>query len=1543
MNARRLYLTLILALGLGLVLVLGFFVHISQAAPAARPLLRPGDPVTAPAAGSRLIANGSQRAMVRSDSHDATLGHVGGDDSLDAFVANWGSHTPAANKVWQSNSTTTRAHAPPKISVSPGVLTSTQYMNQVVTKSLAISNGNGVTLTFNVEDTQRTAGLARAAPLHLPRTTEVFGGQSTPPESDQPSSAPVPPAEVPIVSVLADGVGPSAQIQAGWYYTTTVDNEDNAHTGNPDGDMDTCVFGGSSIEPIEFNILIDGAIGFTGNVLTIWAYDIDYPTEVDEVRLNGVYLGNLVGDHGAWSDSVFDLPAGALVSGPNLVEIDITSSRWCVNVDWARLFVAGAPVPWLDETPASGSLPSNSSQDITVTFDAAGLQPGEYMATVLVSSNDPVTPLVSVPVTMTVLPTANMGWVEGTVSDAATGDPLEATIVALGQPYTITADPDTGSYRLWLDAGNCTLQVAAAGYVTETAVVDIVAQRGTTQDLALVLNVPVLEVAPASIKVTHQFGDVTTRMLTITNDGPVNLTFDIITGSIEANTLERVLDSLNSNYQAVIDAIPNRYDFSEGEAGTGIRDGGGDMYDGGNYLSTNLGGYIEYSDNTIVNSTTFGGNGRYLTRKHPGLFVLVTDMEGVDYFEITGTLGADGGGSADGTILQTALHGVTYYGFVKRVYNARDPSVNHLIIVADNPYANHTFSTYTNDDFHQVYDLSQNTRLYYLLYAGTNGYYIDDSATLNIMRIFLDALGVSPSASWLSMSPVSSTVPAYSSTPVQVTFDATGMQPGTYAADIVVRSNDPVTPSVSVPVTMTVLPTADIGRVTGAVSDAWTGLPLTATVELFGVYSMTASPDYTIWAPAGAYSLAAYASGYVTTTRSVSITAGGLVTANLALEPAQARLEWAPATVSAVAVEGSKVTRKLTISNTRPFPLDVALYEISPTVALQALSPADLSGKRILYDRAHGEPSTSDYSSLIDDVISAGAVVTENFYTIEAAVLEGYDVLWVNCCGGTAWSFGELNALSDWLSEGGAVFVQGESSNATSRPASVFGINYQSGSCTSGTTNNISEHPISKEVSTVNVEWTCWRLAPGNGAEIVVYDSQGQPHVVAQEQNGGKMVVVASEDFTDSHIDNDDNRLLANNILGWLARPAYSDVPWLSETPQASTIPGHSSLLVTLEFDAATLSPGDYQATLAIEHNDPSQPSPVELPVTLTVVARQASLSLAPALQERPGFPGETVVYTLTVTNEGIYTDTFSLEASGVWTPTLSDNTSGPLGVEESTVFTLGVAIPSTAAYESSDTTTITARSALDPEVSESAQASTTVAREAALSLAPALQERSGFPGEMVVYTLTVTNEGIHTDTFSLEASGVWTTTLSDNSTGPLGVGESTVFTLGVAVPGAALYESSDATTITARSAFDPEVWESAQAGTTVARQAALSLAPPLQEGSGFPGETVVYTFTVTNKGNYTDTFSLEASGVWTTALSDNSTGPLGVGESTVFTLGVAVPSTAADESSDTTTVTAHSAFDPGVSESAEAVTTAASPLASEWKLFLPLILRNSG
>ncbi len=61
-----------------------------------------------------------------------------------------------------------------------------------------------------------------------------------------------------------------------------------------------------------------------------------------------------------------------------------------------------------------------------------------------------------------------------------------------------------------------------------------------------------------------------------------------------------------------------------------------------------------------------------------------------------------------------------------------------------------------------------------------------------------------PDAPWLSENPVTGTIPAQDSALIDVTFDATGLVPGTYTANIVIANNDPDENPTIVPVTLNV-------------------------------------------------------------------------------------------------------------------------------------------------------------------------------------------------------------------------------------------------------------------------------------------------------------------------------------------------------------------------------------------------------------------------------------------------------------------------------------------------------------------------------------------------------------------------------------------------------------------------------------------------------------------------------------------------------------------------------------------------------------------
>lgn len=363
-----------------------------------------------------------------------------------------------------------------------------------------------------------------------------------------------------------------------------------------------------------------------------------------------------------------------------------------------------------------------------------------------------------------------------------------------------------------------------------------------------ILGAPRISVAPASISVDLHRDESITRNVVISNSGQHPLTWSasginatgvtgfsepvsgpVFNGGLErskdadtavesasyeapreagpaisavwAPRLETVLSTLDAGHTAIRTLIPGRYAFTDGITGTNISDGGNDMYDGGNYLATDLGASLSYSDGVILSSATLGAGGRYFTRKYDGLFVFAADLAGVSYFEITGNLGADGSGSTDTAILTQTRGGVTYRGFVKRVYGAGDPSVNHLVIVADNGSVTHSASTYTNDDLHRVSSLAGITRVYYLLYAGGSGGYINNTSAQAVMGAFLDTVST---GDWLSATPASGTIAPGASANVALTFDSTALEFRTHTQTLRITSNDPLQPVTDVPVSLTV-------------------------------------------------------------------------------------------------------------------------------------------------------------------------------------------------------------------------------------------------------------------------------------------------------------------------------------------------------------------------------------------------------------------------------------------------------------------------------------------------------------------------------------------------------------------------------------------------------------------------------------------------------------------------------------------------------------------------------------------------------------------
>lgn len=124
---------------------------------------------------------------------------------------------------------------------------------------------------------------------------------------------------------------------------TTNDNENNGHTGTPDGDMDIYLSNHDPQHPIEFNIFVNQTT-ITDAQLSLLAWDVDETGgEVDHVYINGHFVGALTGANDQWSTSVFNINPTWINPGPygaNLIEVFINVPNipdWMTSIDWGQL------------------------------------------------------------------------------------------------------------------------------------------------------------------------------------------------------------------------------------------------------------------------------------------------------------------------------------------------------------------------------------------------------------------------------------------------------------------------------------------------------------------------------------------------------------------------------------------------------------------------------------------------------------------------------------------------------------------------------------------------------------------------------------------------------------------------------------------------------------------------------------------------------------------------------------------------------------------------------------------------------------------------------------------------------------------------------------------------------------------------------------------------------------------------------------------------------------------------------------------------------
>ena len=186
----------------------------------------------------------------------------------------------------------------------------------------------------------------------------------------------------------------------------------------------------------------------------------------------------------------FDIPLETIGGDDGYINTAMVVGDFFQPTDWAPDEGHGtiepfSDLPWIVTDPESGTVAPDGSQVAQVTLGGAGLAPGNYLAQLVLVTNDPKTPQLNIAIDLTVEMPEEFGAITGTVSDAHSGEPLPGVSVSVaaewpaGTPLELTATTgDDGTYSLVGPEGTWPATYSLDGFLPVTSDVTIV--RGVT-------------------------------------------------------------------------------------------------------------------------------------------------------------------------------------------------------------------------------------------------------------------------------------------------------------------------------------------------------------------------------------------------------------------------------------------------------------------------------------------------------------------------------------------------------------------------------------------------------------------------------------------------------------------------------------------------------------------------------------------------------------------------------------------------------------------------------------------------------------------------------------------------------------------------------------------------------------------------------------------------------------------------------------------------------------------------------------------------------
>lgn len=565
-----------------------------------------------------------------------------------------------------------------------------------------------------------------------------------------------------------------------------------------------------------FNIAQETAFTNISPVGTQWSYGLTNELSIDQYE--------------AWAEAVNWSPPSQV--GQNLsmniigtdIFFDIMFSSWTSGSEGGG-FSLDYTLPlasWIEISVESGSIASGESIEVNVTFDATELLAGEYLSQIRFFTNDSENPMFSIPVELTV-----------------TGEP-EINITETSIDYGDLFVKGTSTYELVIEnVGTDALSISSI----------------TSDEAAFVSNLSEFIIEPKSSQIVEVSFNPTeilayTGTLTINSDDADEA---MVTLSLSGNGIpapDAVVDP------ASLDVTLTGCDISETHSLNIENVGGHDLewnfLEGLGYPRTKsilviqeasewgvyMNAFIETNfdlTSTVINSSQIEETDFNLY----DIIITTGSQSGTYYSNISNNVAkfesfVEGGGIVQ---YQAATQGanVSIVGGVNVIYGSQEnvntnllpshPITNELPIDLNGSSANHCYFTNLPADVQIITETKVShlpTTVEYdygygkVIATGmTWGHLYTNSFNsgpmlYNSTEYSLSLIGSIPS--WLTISTTEGVITPGNTTTIEMEFNSTGLEIGTYSSTLILQSNDSDNPIIDIPITLTVegIPTIEL-------------------------------------------------------------------------------------------------------------------------------------------------------------------------------------------------------------------------------------------------------------------------------------------------------------------------------------------------------------------------------------------------------------------------------------------------------------------------------------------------------------------------------------------------------------------------------------------------------------------------------------------------------------------------------------------------------------------------------------------------------------